>query len=67
MELWLLLAYPLGSNRKPLQGFTSDLAAAFLLLGAVLAVRCSASRAGRGVRVSILQQRPHLLHEVEHC
>ena len=29
MELWLLLAYPLGSNRKPLQG--SNLAAAFFL------------------------------------
>ena len=38
MEFWLLLAYARGANRKPLQGFTPDLAAAFLLLDPVLAV-----------------------------
>jgi hypothetical protein len=39
MEVWLLLAYPLGANRKPLQGSPSDLAAAFLFLGAVSLAR----------------------------
>ena len=35
MELSLLLAYPLGANRKPLQGFIPDLATASLFLGDV--------------------------------